>query len=117
MAEKDWKSALGNLYDAMPKDPNEEHVFVPPVEEEPAWTPNKETVYIYKDRKMRKGKTVTAIEGIDAPDEILEQLAKELKTSCGAGGSIKDGLIIIQGDFKQKIKTFLDQKGFKTKLR
>ncbi len=117
MPGKDWKSTLGNLYDSMPKDPNGDNAFEPPSHPEEIWSPSKETVYIYKDRKMRKGKTVTVVEGIEAPVDILEQLSREIKTVCGTGGSVKDTLLIIQGDFVLKIRDLLVNKGFKVKTR
>jgi len=68
------------------------------------------------DRKQRKGKTVTLIEGFEGSDEDLEALAKKLKTRCGVGGNAKDGLIIIQGEMLQKVKDALIEWGYsKTK--
>ena len=117
MSVKDWKNALGSLYDAMPKNPDGDNVYEEPVAEVPAWKPSKEPVYVYKDAKRRAGKTVTIVEGIQAPDEVLDDLGKRLKTQCGSGGSVKDGEIILQGDFKQKVKDILEKEGFKVKLR
>lgn len=117
MPSKDWKNALGSLYDAMPKDPHGENVYQEPIEAEADFKPAKDTVYIFKDSKRRNGKTVTIVEGLIAPNDVLEKLAKKLKSICGVGGSVKDGEIMIQGDFKQKVKDVLDKEGFKTKLR
>lgn len=117
MSKKDWKSALGQLYNDMPKDANADNTYESPIESEATWMPSKDTVYIYKDRKRRKGKTVTIVEGIIAPDDVLADLAREMKTSCGAGGSVVDGEIVIQGDFQNKLKEILTKKGLKIKLR
>ncbi|MCO5234186.1 MAG: translation initiation factor [Chitinophagales bacterium] len=117
MPTQDWKNTLGHLYDAMPKDPGGDNTYIEPEKEKEVWKPSKDIVYIYKDSKGRNGKVVTIIEGIDAPEEVLEKIAKKLKSSCGVGGAVKDGEIIIQGDFKHKIKENLDKEGFKTKLK
>ena len=73
---KDWKQALGGLFENMPKDPNGDNTYEEPLEVEEDWKPSKDTVYIYKDSKRRKGKVVTIIEGIDAPEEELEKILK-----------------------------------------
>ncbi|RQW64472.1 stress response translation initiation inhibitor YciH [Vibrio viridaestus] len=67
-------------------------------------------VRIVKQTKGRKGKGVSIITGLDLDDTALKLLAAELKKLCGCGGSVKDGTIEIQGDARDKIKAFLEQK-------
>jgi translation initiation factor 1 len=66
--------------------------------------------------KGRKGKAVTTISGFEESEGSVKSLASELKSSCGTGGSVKDGVIIIQGDHRETLKMLLEQKGFKVKL-
>ena len=61
-------------------------------------------------------KGVCLITGVDLPDAELAKLAAELKKKCGCGGSLKDGIIEIQGDKRDLIKTLLEAKGMKVKL-
>ncbi len=77
--------------------------------------PANQQLRIFLDRKQRKGKTVTIVEGFVGTNENLKTLEKKLKTSCGVGGSAKDGIIIIQGDMREKIKTLLNGLGYNTK--
>lgn len=65
--------------------------------------------------EKRKGKAITIIEGYTGADSDFKQLAKEIKQMLSVGGSFKNEQIIIQGDYRDKIMTFLQDKGFKTK--
>lgn len=65
--------------------------------------------------EKRKGKATTIIEGYEGSDEDFKLLAKEIKTKLSVGGTFKEGTIIIQGDYRDKIMTLLQLKGFKTK--
>lgn len=65
--------------------------------------------------EKRKGKATTIIEGYEGLDEDFKILAKELKTKLSVGGTFKEGAIIIQGDYRDKIMKLLQEKGFKTK--
>jgi translation initiation factor 1 len=73
-------------------------------------------IRIRRETKGRKGKTVTAISGFNKDDDDLKNLASKLKNICGTGGSVKDGVILIQGDHRKAVKTELEKQGFKTKF-
>ena len=79
--------------------------------------PAKQNLRVMLDKKQRAGKKVTLVTGFQGSAFDLAALGKELKTACGVGGSVKDGEIIIQGDFRERIVNLLIQKGFtKTKI-
>jgi translation initiation factor 1 len=65
--------------------------------------------------EKRKGKATTIIEGYEGNEEDFKILAKEIKTKLSVGGTFKEGAIIIQGDYRDKIMTILKEKGFKVK--
>ena len=73
---------------------------------------NQQKLRIKLDSKQRAGKIVTLVEGFIGATSDLEILGKQLKTKCGTGGSVKDGLIIIQGDYKEKLIVWLKGMGF-----
>ena len=74
--------------------------------------PEDQRLWVYLDKKQRKGKVVTIIDGFEGSDDELKALAKELKSFCGAGGSVKEGLIIVQGSFVDKISARLSSDGY-----
>ncbi len=77
--------------------------------------PEKQKLKVLIDRKQRKGKTVTLITGFIGNIDDLKDLEKKLKILCGAGGSIKDGEILIQGNFQEKIFDFLSKSAYNVK--
>lgn len=85
-------------------------------DEEQETLPNAEQMLrVSIDRKQRKGKEVTLVAGFVGTEEDLKDLAKVLKSTCGVGGTAKDGDILIQGNFRDKIMDKLNSLGYKTK--
>lgn len=82
----------------------------------PELPPNQQQLKVQASRKGRKGKTVTVISGFQVKPETLVGLAKQLKTQCGTGGTVKDNEIEIQGDHKQKLVEILTKLGYKAKI-
>lgn len=77
----------------------------------------KQLLYLSLDKKHRGGKMVTLIEGFKGTPEEGENLGKELKSLCGAGGGYKEGEILVQGDHRDKVFKFLLNKGFNVKKK
>ncbi len=73
-------------------------------------------VRLRRETKGRKGKGVTLITGIDRSENELKILAKELKQKCGTGGTLKNGIIEIQGDHRNVLMEALKKAGFTVKL-
>lgn len=112
MKNNDWKSRLGIMYSTNPdfKYETEEE------QEEDTLPKEKQKLYISLDKRNRGGKTVTLVSGFHGTSSDLDALCKLLKIKCGVGGSAKDGAIIIQGDFRQKIAGILQKEGYRNPI-
>jgi translation initiation factor 1 len=78
--------------------------------------PAQQTAFIQRTSKGRGGKVVTLINNLHLSSDDHKALLKHLKQACGSGGTIKDGVLEIQGDHREKIAAALQQLGYKTKL-
>ena len=107
----DWKERLGVVYSTNPdfkfENNNEERKETLP--------PSQQDLRVSLDRKKRKGKSVTLVTGFEGDEQDLKALGKLLKSKCGVGGTAKDGDILIQGDFCNKIIEILKSEGYKVK--
>lgn len=108
MKPSDWKDRLNIVYSTNPdyKYEMEEE------SEQETIDKVKQLLRISLDKRNRKGKAVTLITGFIGSVEDLEALGKLLKVKCGVGGSAKDGEIIIQGDFRNKVLELLQKEGY-----
>lgn len=82
----------------------------------PEIPPNQQNLKVQATRSGRKGKTVTVISGFQVKPETLELLVKQLKSQCGAGGTVKENTIEIQGDHRPKVMETLIKLGYKAKI-
>ncbi|WP_178791632.1 translation initiation factor [Bacteroidaceae bacterium] len=108
MKNNDWKERLNVVYSTNPDFKYEN------TEDEEIDTPDKkqQKLRVSIEKKGRGGKTVTLVNGFIGTEDDLKELGKMLKTKCGVGGSVKDGEIIIQGEFKQRIIDLLKSEGY-----
>ncbi len=83
---------------------------------EAAAPPGDGVIRVRRETKGRGGKTVTSVSGVPLAGEALLRLASELKRRCGAGGTVKDGVIEIQGDHREAVAEELSRRGFTAKF-
>ena len=99
-----WSSDKGDLRSKRPA-PSE---ATPP--------PRQQTVYLLRDSKGRKGQAVTLVKNLALPEDDLQALATRLKQACGSGGTIRAGMIEIQGEQREKIAGVLRKLGYQVKV-
>lgn len=107
----DWKERLGVVYSTNPefqydREEEVEQKLVPAA---------KQNLRVSLDKRNRGGKKVTIVADFKGPSDELEKLGKTLKTKCGVGGAAKDGEIIIQGDFRDKVVELLINMGYRAR--
>lgn len=109
MRNNDWKDRLNVVYSTNP-----DFNYVTNEKEKETETIDKkqQKLRVSIEKKGRGGKTVTVITGFIGQENDLKELGKLLKTKCGVGGSTKDGEILIQGEFKQRIIELLKAEGY-----
>lgn len=108
---QDWKDRLGVVYSTNP-----DFKYETPVEEEVQTLPAaQQKLIVTIDRRARAGKQVTLVSGFVGKEEDLAALAKTLKTKCGVGGSAKEGEILIQGDWRDRVVALLKSLGYNAK--
>ncbi|MBQ7221957.1 MAG: translation initiation factor [Bacteroidales bacterium] len=110
--KNDWKQRLNVVYST---NPDFKYDTADDFSEEATLPAERQNLIVAIDRKSRAGKQVTLVKGFVGTEEDLAALAKLLKTKCGVGGSAKDGEILIQGDFRDKIVEILLKNGYKAK--
>ena len=111
MSINDWKSRLGTVYST---NPDFEYTSET-TEEQETLAPGKQRLRVALDRRNRGGKQVTLVADFVGTNDDLKELCKLLKQKCGVGGTAKDGEIIIQGDFRDKIVQILTEAGYKAR--
>lgn len=99
----DWKDTLGSLLNNGNLPEGEE----PAAKDNQEVLPHKQKLNIILDKKGRKGKVATLIEGFDLPDEEVKEIAATLKKKIGTGGAARGGDILLQGDWRDKAREIL----------
>lgn len=78
--------------------------------------PHEQTIYLHRDSNGRGGKSVTLVKKLVLSEEDMKELGTKLKQVCGSGGTVKDGIIEIQGEHREKLAEALRKMGYKVKI-
>ena len=108
MKDNDWKKRLGVVFSTATA-----YDYQTDAEEEVKTLEAKEQkLRVRIEKNGRGGKTVTIVSGFIGSETALKELGKALKSKCGVGGSAKDGEVLVQGDFKQRVIEILRAMGY-----
>lgn len=108
MKNNDWKERLNVVYSTNP-----DFQYTTDEEEAVETLPKQQQkLRVSIEKNHRGGKTVTIVKNFVGNDDDLKELGRLLKTKCGVGGSVKDGEVLIQGDFKAKVIELLKSNGY-----
>ena len=111
MSNNDWKSRLNVVYSTNP-----DFEYETRSEKQPeTLPPAQQNLRVWLDRKARAGKQVTLVKGFVGSEDDLKELGRLLKSKCGVGGTAKEGEIIIQGDFRDRVVDILVKAGYRAK--
>lgn len=111
----DWKDALAGLKSEMPEGENIENIREEEHQRKESEMPQREPLRVLLDRRHRKGKTATLIEGFLCDEEKVKDIAKTLRQNIGTGGSSRGGDILLQGDCLGKVRSLLKEMGYRLK--
>ncbi len=111
MADNDWKSRLGVVFSTNPE-------FGYKTEEEEIGTKipaTRQKLIVSLEKRNRGGKKVTIVSGFSGSEQDMEELGREIRSKCGTGGTVKDGEIVIQGDFRDRVVSILCSMSYNAK--
>ena len=106
--KNDWKERLNIVYSTNP----DFQYSTDEIEENETLPKQQQKLRVSIEKNHRGGKTVTIVRNFIGTSDDMKELGKQLKTKCGVGGSVKDGEILIQGEFKEKIIDILKKEGY-----
>lgn len=107
----DWKKRLGTVYST-----NADFNYESDDDgDQETLAPKQQNLRVSLDKRNRRGKAVSLITGFVGSNDDLKELGKKLKSKCGVGGTAKEGEIMIQGDFRDKLMQLLIAEGYKAK--
>lgn len=112
MKKNNWKNREGVVFSTDPSFTYQEAGAA----EEATLPPRQQQLRVELDRSGRAGKQVTLVTGFIGTAADRESLCKHLKATCGTGGSVKDGAILIQGDMRQKVTQALEKEGYRARM-